>query len=113
MLDRSPSDLAHTDTIWHYTSFPAFFSILQNSGLWFTRLDHLRDPFEGRSPQGFKNHLMHRLEEHTRKGVVSCWTVDTEESDLMWYAYAPAFGVAIQSTKGQLMSAMSDPNRNN
>lgn len=41
--------------------------------------------------------------------MVSCWTVADEESELMWYAYAPGFGVAIRSTKGRLKASFGPP----
>ena len=101
MTERSQITVSDDAVIWHYTAFASWVSILQKQKLWFTRLDKLRDPHEGRSEHPYKGHLRSRAEDHTRKGCVNCWTVDKEESDLMWLAYAPNFGVAIQSTKGK------------
>jgi hypothetical protein len=92
--------------IWHYTTFASLVSILQNEKLWFTRLDKLRDPFEGRSEHSYKSGFHLLAEEHTREGCVNCWTIDDEESDLMWYAFAPDFGVAIRTTKGKLIASL-------
>ena len=97
--------------IWHYREFADFVAILQNQGLWFSRLDRVRDPFEGLSGRHGRFHR--RADDHTRKGCVSCWTVDDEESELMWYAYAPRFGVAIRSTKGKLMTSLKPPEAGN
>jgi hypothetical protein len=48
MTDRAEGTLSDDAVIWHYTAFASFVSILQSSRLWFSRLDRLRDPFEGR-----------------------------------------------------------------
>lgn len=47
-----------------------------------------------------------RHEEYLRGLCVSCWTIDEDESDLMWLAYAQQSGVAIRSTAGRLRSCM-------
>ena len=104
--DEIPEDQA----IWHYRQFAEFASILQKSALWFSRLDRLRDPLEGRSDQIYKSKFHDDGDAHTRKGCVSCWTIDDEESELMWCAYAPGYGVAIRSTKRRLKSSFLPPN---
>jgi hypothetical protein len=43
-----------------------------------------------------------------RQTFVNCWTIDDEESELMWFAYAPQYGVAVKSTAGQLRSALKE-----
>jgi hypothetical protein len=111
MTDRAEGAISDGDLIWHYTAFASFVSILLKGSLWFTRLDRLRDPFEGRSEHPYKSEFRRMAEEHTRKGCVHCWTIDVEESELMWYAFAPAFGVAIQSTKAKLKAAFRAPER--
>ena len=109
MRDNSAIPVSDNATIWHYTAFASWVSILQKKKLWFTRLDNLRDPLEGRSEHPYKSDLHRRAEDHTRKGCVNCWTLDEEESDLMWYAFAPTFGVAIRSTKGKLKASFKTP----
>jgi hypothetical protein len=111
MTDRAEGTLSDDAVIWHYTAFASFVSILQSSRLWFSRLDRLRDPFEGRSEHPYKGEFRSLAEEHVRKGCVSCWTIDSEESELMWYAFVPTFGVAIQSTKAKLKAAFLAPER--
>jgi hypothetical protein len=111
MTDRAEGAISDDAVIWHYTAFASFVSILQSGSLWFTRLDRLRDPFEGRSEHPYKSEFQLRAEDHTRKGCVNCWTIDAEESELMWYAFAPTFGVAIQSTKAGLKSCFRAPER--
>ena len=111
--DRS-QDCAHPvsedQSIWHYRQFAEFVSILQKGKLWFSRLDHLRDPFEGRSALARKSEFFAKAEAHTRSGCVSCWTIGECESELMWYAYAPNWGVGIRSTKGKLKAALGQAN---
>src|ERR1035438_9631230 len=53
-------------SIWHYRQFAEFVAILQNQTLWFSRLDRLRDPFEGRS--GREGRLFEKADAHMRKG---------------------------------------------
>jgi hypothetical protein len=96
-------DVSDDQSIWHYRQFAEFVAILQNQTLWFSRLDRLRDPFEGRS--GRQSKFFEKADAHMRKGCVSCWTVDDDESELMWCAYSPCFGVAIRSTKGRLKAS--------
>ena len=101
------SEMPENQTIWHYRQFAEFVTILQEKALWFSRLDRLRDPLEGRS--GRKSRFHQGCDAHTRKGCVSCWTIDDEESELMWFAYAPDYGVAIRSTKGRVAASFLPP----
>jgi hypothetical protein len=94
-------------SIWHYRQYAEFVAILQCEALWFSRLNHLQDPFEGVSGRQSRFHM--KADDHTRKGCVSCWTVDDEESELMWYSYAPGHGVAIRSTKTRLKASLRPP----
>ena len=103
MIDYSDEKVPGSQSIWHYRQFAEFVSILQTQHLWFSRLNHLRDPFEGVSGRTSRFH--EKADDHARKGCVSCWTIDEEESELMWYAYAPGLGVAIRSTKNKLKSS--------
>lgn len=95
--------LPHNTAIWHYRNFSEFVAILQNRALWFTRVDKLHDPWEGRSMMPDKPP---EVADHEEKGLrqmcVSCWTIDEDDSDLMWMTYAPQSGVAIKSTAGRL-----------
>jgi hypothetical protein len=109
MTDRSASAVPDDAVIWHYTAFASWVSVLQKEKLWFTRLDKLRDPLEGRSEHPYKSDLRLKAEDHTRRGYVNCWTIDQEEADLMWLAFAPNFGVAIQSTKGRFRASLKAP----
>lgn len=106
MMDAAAA-IAEDQPIWHYRQFAEFTAILQSQTLWFSRLTCLRDPFEGRSGRQSKFH--HGCDEHTRNGCVSCWTIDEEESELMWHAYASGYGVAIRSTKARLKAAIPQP----
>jgi hypothetical protein len=101
-------DVSEDQSIWHYRQFAQFVAILQKHELWFSRLDCLPDPFEGRSV-GYQGDFRKLHDDHRRKGCVSCWTIDDEESELMWYAFAPGFGVAIRCTKAALKASFKLP----
>jgi len=109
ITDYSEGSLPEDQSIWHYCQFAEFVSILQRQALWFSRLGCLRDPFEGRSERTYKSRLRENSEAHTRKSCANCWTIDHEESELMWYAYAPTFGVVIRSTKSRLKASFMPP----
>jgi hypothetical protein len=98
-------EIAESTKIWHYTSCPALLSILQKKQLWFTRLDKLEDPWEGRSRRSCKSPIDNAAEDFGRKALVHCWHIAEGESDVMWKVHAPAFGVAVQSTVGRLKQA--------
>jgi hypothetical protein len=96
--------VAEDQCIWHYRQFAEFVAILQKEKLWFSRLDRLRDPLEGLSGRQTKFH--EKADAATRKGCVSCWSMDDEESELMWHAYAPGNGVAIRSKTRKLKASL-------
>ena len=108
--DRSKGCVREDQSIWHYRDFAEFVSILQNGVLWFSRLDQLRDPFEGRSARARVSKFFAKAERHTRGGYVSCWSINESESGLMWLAYAPNWGVAIRSSKRGLIAALGQAN---
>lgn len=112
MIDLTNGRISDDQIIWHYRAFANFVWILQNKALRFSCLNELRDPCEGRFEDDLhKSKLMRAYESKVREGWVNCWTIDDEESDLMWYAYAPDFGVAIKSTKGALKEAVRLENK--
>lgn len=104
-------EIAESAKIWHYTSIPALFSILQRKQLWFTRLDKLEDPWEGRSWHWHKSLHDSASEDYERKALVHCWHIADGESDVMWKVHAPSFGVAVQSAVGRLKQALSGPEK--
>ena len=94
--------------IWRYLPLSQFVSILQNEALWFSKIRELRDPFEGRSwSTEVTSSFLELCEAADRENFVSCWTIDDQDSALMWLAYAQNDGVAICSTTGRLKRAIS------
>jgi len=52
-VTENPALIAPTDVdtkIWRFMDFTKFVSMLEESGLFFARLDRLGDPFEGSLP---------------------------------------------------------------
>ena len=123
------------DTIlFRYMDFAKFVALLQSKKLRFTRLSEFRDKQEGRfynreierryfskafldsfgleysgigglTDYGYEQ-LRASAETTYTSSFASCWTIDDEPSDLMWLAYAPNLGVAIQTTIRQLTESL-------
>jgi hypothetical protein len=98
---------------------------VQSSALWFAAVSSFPDRFEGAkttTEAGARDRLWDQLgvSETQRERIrgltdwnrhfsfVNCWMMNTTESDLMWRTYAEGNGVAIESTYGQLRSALPD-----
>ena len=94
--------------IFHYLAFPELLAVLQNKKMWFTRLGEFRkDPQEGciALPPNANERAVNAaalVEPVMKLKCASCWTLDEGLSDLMWLGYRPHFGVAIESTVGNL-----------
>lgn len=110
-------------TLWRYTDFTKFVSLMDKKSLFFSRADKLGDPFEGSyskvnlqlRPLLYKgqipDHELQKISEFTaqlpRFTLVSCWHLNAHESAAMWRLYAKEHdGVAIktdfQSLSGSL-----------
>lgn len=107
-MRRGSDQQSHNTIIWQYRNFADFVAILQHKALWFSRIDSLKDPFEARYDYPFLFSFARSLEDYERTGCVNCWTMDSDESELMWHAYAPHYGVAIRSTIGKLQRSIID-----
>jgi hypothetical protein len=122
--------------LFRYMNFGKFVHLLQNKSLWFTRLSEFKDKQEGRFynreierrqlHKGFcefldlgqnainlgqltdyaYEKLRSSAEQRHTSSFASCWTIDDEPSDLMWLAYAPSLGVAIQTTIKRLADSL-------
>jgi hypothetical protein len=121
--------------LWRFMTFSKFVAMLEDGALWFSRPDHLNDPFEaGPSSEEFEatvaspsidvNRLgdssesrsfdeqvaTHSLEFTTyvlKMHVVNCWHHSAVEPQFMWRMYASDDeGIAIRTTFGSLMSAL-------
>lgn len=106
--------------IWRYIDFTKFIWILEHKSLWFTRADHLCDPFEGtlsrrslylegveptQSAEYDRNVKIIRDSYKKWKHwvVVNCWHRNEYESAAMWNLYIDSdCGIAIQSTWDKL-----------
>jgi hypothetical protein len=109
--------------IWRYFSFKNLISILEYQGIFFPRLHHLGDPFEGSVTQVSKNlelvqfeslnldpskfqpeKMVKQYSEFREKNLkeqyfVSCWHMSDHESAAMWGLYAKNIdSIAIKST---------------
>ena len=104
--------------IWHYMTWPKFMWLLEESKLYFCRMDKLEDKSELPATEiiaksyrnEFKNFKTY-LENNKKKSFVNCWTISPHEESMMWNAYVnDEMGVAIKTTVGNLMK--SDLNTN-
>lgn len=120
--------------IWRYMDVARYASLLDTRGLFFSRLDHLSDPFEGaltsetlrlRASQLSQLHtdpkvrqvfvenigrsMSHMHRALRRVTFVNCWHMNDDESMAMWKLYGSEdYGVAIQSTFERLCSSLRD-----
>lgn len=109
--DRTP--------VWRYVDFLKFADLLERRALWFSRLDKLEDPREGRLTPRTKELLRRRQQgdgermiyayEHLRSSMfVNCWHANKGESTAMWKLYSPGgYAIAIGSSIGRLKKALA------
>ncbi len=115
--------------LWRYMDFTKFVSMLDHSGLYFTRSDLFDDLFVGSFSQDNKkyreiiNSRFKRYREeanidgnigvvikHLRKWVyISCWHKNDQESAAMWKLYSKTHeSVCIQTTYHKLRGCLDD-----
>jgi hypothetical protein len=92
-----------------------FLALLCSRKLHLTRLDHFKDPFEGRFPSSVlrawkadrpRHSGGNSLSEDLRKSFfVNCWHHSDVESAALWEQYSTAGGIAVRSTVGRLKNA--------
>ncbi|MGD0779497.1 MAG: hypothetical protein ABR954_01765 [Dehalococcoidales bacterium] len=110
--------------IWRYLDFIKFFDLLERSKLFFTRLDKLEDPFEGvisenalkdfftklgvtLNSEEINSFRKYYVKDSRIYTAVSCWHLNTIESDSMWKSYIKnGDGLAIQSTVKRLETSL-------
>jgi hypothetical protein len=110
------------DTIvWRYMDLAKLLTLLDNTSLYFTRIDKFEDPYEGTLSFGTMSMIRAEAEtiEPDRRGLfletveqiarmplsvgVNCWHANPHESAAMWRLYVKSNeGVAVQSTFGRL-----------
>jgi hypothetical protein len=106
-------------TLWRYMEFPKFVDLLERNTLWFSRLDRLEDPREGRltartkellrrREQGDGDRIIHAYEYLRPSMFVNCWYASKGESAAMWRLYSPkGYAIAIRSSIGRLKKALA------
>lgn len=121
--------------IWRYMNFTKFVALLETRSLFFVRVAHLADTFEGSFPvsqppvdrvlgllppgvfpEGAtvnvtpSPYLLDFWKFMRNWAMVSCWHAVEHESAAMWNLYAPTdAGVAIRSTVKRLRQALGPP----
>ena len=123
-----PAD--QNQTLWRYQDLAKLLSLIQTSKLFFCRVDHLDDPFEGSItkqtekarlqihkeistaypiPQNGFTELMKGANITLREWTyVNCWHMNKFESAGMWKLYAnDIYSVAIRSSLNRLINAFS------
>ena len=112
--------------LWRYMDFTKFVSMLENSGVYFSQVDLLGDPYEGAYSLGNeknRNFVYSRSDKQKksvdelvkqikrrRPGImISCWHQSNHESAAMWKLYAKSNeAVCIQTTYGKLSQSLGD-----
>lgn len=98
--------------IWRYTTFEQFADLLLRGKIFFSRLDHFEDPYEGTIPKQLEEKMDVKLRSRFisfRKSVyVNCWHINQYESDAMWKIYGDAKkGIVIKTTYSNLCKAFN------
>lgn len=117
--------------IWRYMDFTKFVSILDNGGLFFTRIDKFDDLFEGSFSEGnkkWRDIIYSRFEDYRKKNdldinrnvgeivrnlrkwvYVSCWHQNDQESAAMWNLYSKTHeSICIQTTYEKLRKLLDN-----
>lgn len=118
--------------IWRYMDFAKYVAMLKSRSIHFSRLDLLGDPFEGSLSKGEYEHwkavaaagesggrlpddwrgryfdvLMGNARRARRECYVSCWHMNSSESEAMWRLYsASGYAIAVRSTYGRLTHSL-------
>lgn len=114
--------------LWRYLDLPAFFALLVDSKLCFSRADLMEDKFEGTFPKmnseqldiwansqiargelnpGYEN-LSRILTQDKTHQFLSCWCQEDTEMIHMWKIYSKECGVAIETTYEDLKLSIDD-----
>jgi hypothetical protein len=105
--------------VWRYTDFLKFLDLLQRRALWFTRVDQLDDPCEGRLTKPTERFYSQRRRETGFRGgsnqealrkmrCVNCWHINLNESAAMWKVYSTTCGVALRSRISRFETAFTE-----
>jgi hypothetical protein len=96
--------------LFRFLDFTKYVSMLDQRAMFFTRANHLADPFEGSQPRIWAGRTLDVDDaEHRRDRVlVNCWHANEHESATMWRIYLKSDeGVAIQATVERLKALSS------
>ncbi len=116
--------------VWRYIRYSRFVWLLQKKQLWFSRADHLGDPWEISLAGDQLKHVISRhpmspigepmretalqrseriINAWRRKTFINCWSASDHESHALWRIYCQTCeGVAIQTTLGKLQASVGD-----
>jgi hypothetical protein len=113
--------------LWRYIDFTQLNSILERGSLWFNRADLFDDPLEASMPranvdtrnmryaeteipESALETMSKSFEKHRKTTYLSCWHLNQYESAAMWDQYSRENqGIAIQSTVGDTIDALTEP----
>jgi hypothetical protein len=122
--------------VWRFMAPWVFKDLLDQRGLWFSRLDLMEDEFEGTVPKanlrpsydalseavgpflahahGFRElagaAFKRRVDRERPFNLINCWYLSDQPSEFMWARYSSERGsVAIRSVVGQVAEALHHP----
>lgn len=104
-----PSDV--NVPVWRYLDVDKFTDLVTSRTLYLARADRFSDKFEGLLPAATKAQwpsLAEWIRDARSQTFVSCWQLNTHESDLMWTGYLGGKkGVVVQTTYQRLTAALA------
>ena len=108
--------------LWRYMSFNHFVSLLENSALWFTRIDKFDDEHEGAIPltslEAYESRFVEAAAmakfvgslKHFRSfTLANCWHWNSNENVAMWDRYCKGGGIAVRATFSNLTNSFACP----
>jgi hypothetical protein len=118
LIETPPDDTI----IWRYMDLTKLLAMCARSALHLCRMDHLRDPWEGKWPQGILDgyraamkSAVPTIREEVSQLIgsdawqitffVNCWHESPVESAALWAQYGLSGGLAIRSTIGHVKRA--------
>jgi hypothetical protein len=107
--------------IWRHMDFTKFVFMLEERALFFSRADHLVDPFEGRAgngnledegsktPLGEQSHETTSLPVARQRFFINSWHINEHESTAMWKLFAKSDdAIAVESTYERLRASLPE-----
>lgn len=106
--------------VWRYMDLAKFIDLCKNKALYFSRLDQMTDPFEGKFSTSTINNLpesvtkedIQKYEKIISSIKINCWNVDDDESIALWNAYVKERGIAIRTTISSLKDCFTETSDN-